>query len=254
MAEERPHRDNAIEALANRRYERAGNQYTRDAWQLLETPKPGHEPFAADEKGWIGRALQSLSIAAVAYRIAGVSERATHRAVEGIAIARDLESVLGRPGQQGCLQEIIADFRVVGAVGEPTTAYDEATAHYERASEEIDSVQALATTPLFQAAAGTIQQVARSTADGEIAVGWDDLHGSDPSQPGAFLASRVRFKRARLPTLLQSVLDAGFLAAPRGTTEYNNEQFRCPACDSTDVNWTGNSTLCLRCSREMERQ
>jgi hypothetical protein len=110
-----------------------------------------------------------------------------------------------------------------------------------------------ATRPLFEAAALPIKQVARGPADGEIAVGWDDLHGPDPNDPGAYLAHRARYKARRFPELAATVLREGYLAAPRGTTEYGNDVFTCPECGSNDVNWTGESTLCMRCSAPMER-
>jgi len=47
------------------------------------------------------------------------------------------------------------------------------------------------------------------------------------------------------------VVDDGYLAAPRGTTAYNTEQYQCPNCGSSDVNWTADSILCLRCSTPM---
>jgi hypothetical protein len=118
----------------------------------------------------------------------------------------------------------------------------------------VDDPQYWGTTPLFEAAAAPIKQVARGPANGEIAVKWEDLHGPDPSEPGAFLAHRARYKRQRFPSLVERVVDDGLLAAPRGTTEYSTDHHRCPHCDSTDVNWVADSTLCLRCSRPTEPQ
>lgn len=244
----------AIVALADREYERAGDAYTRDAWTSLAEPREKQDPFSADEKGWIGRGLQSLAVATVAYRVAGRSERALHRGVEGVAVARDLRNALDHPAQRACLTEFVGDFKLAGDLDGVTGAYEDATAEYEAASDDIVSAQALATTPLFDAASGALQQVARSTANGEIAVTWEQLHGPDPSRPGQFLAHRAKFKRNRFPSLLAELLESGYLAAPRGTTEYGNEQYRCPECGSTDVNWTGNSVLCLRCSTSMSRE
>lgn len=68
--------------------------------------------------------------------------------------------------------------------------------------------------------AAPFEQVARSTADGEIAVTWEDLHGADPDDSGAFLAHRASYKRQRFPSLVGRVLSDGYLAAPRGTTAY----------------------------------
>jgi hypothetical protein len=242
----------AVEAIADRRYERAGDEYTRAARARLADPHDGQHPFDADERGWIGEGLRWLTTAAVAYRVAGADDRATHRGVEGVAVARDLEHVLDRPVQRACLAEFVADFRVVGDVGDAGAAYEDAADAYEAAADTVDSAQRWATTPLFEAAAATLKQVARSTDDGEIAVTWEDLHGSDPSDPGAFLGHRAEFKRQRFPSLLARVIDDGYLAASRGTTEYNNANFRCPDCGSTDVNWVADRTLCMQCSAAMD--
>ncbi|QKG91312.1 hypothetical protein HPS36_00085 [Halorubrum salinarum] len=242
------HHDAAVDALAAREYERAGNRYTRGGRRVLADPRPDLDPFEPDEKGWIGQGLQQLLAAAVAYRVAGVGERAGRRAAEGIAAARDFQSVLDEPGQTACLAEFVADFRVAGGLGGAGDAYDAAAERYQTAGDAVDSPQALATTPLFEAAAATIKQVARGQADGEIAIKWEDLHGPDPSWPGEFLAHRARFKKQRFPGLVERAVDDGHLAAPRGTTEYNNDTHRCPNCGSTHVNWAGTGILCLRCS------
>lgn len=253
-SEDAEYKQRAITALANREYERSGDAYTRDAWCSLAEPRDNQSPFSADEMGWVGRGLQSLVVAVIAYRVAGRPERARYRSVEGVAVARDLRNALEHPAQRGCLTEFVGDFKLAGDLDGVAEAYEEAGRAYEAESDGIESAQALGTTPLFEAAAGPLQQVARSTANGEIAVTWDQLHGSDPSQPGRFLAHRAAFKRNRFPSLLSEMLESGHLAAPRGTTEYGNEQYRCPECGSTDVNWTGDSVLCLRCSTPMARE
>jgi hypothetical protein len=247
------HHDAAVDALAVREYERAGNRYTRGGRRVLAGPRPEIGPFESDAKGWVGQGLQQLRAAAVAYRVAGADERAARRAAEGIAAARDLESVLDEPGQGACLGEFVADLRVAGGLGGADEAYDDAAARYEAAGDAVDSPQALGTTPLFEAAAATIKQVARGQADGEIAVAWEDLHGSDPDRPGDFLAHRARFKKRRFPGLVERAVDEEHLAAPRGTTEYDNDSHRCPNCGSNHVNWAGTGVLCLRCSRPTER-
>ena len=245
------HRETAIGAVAERQYERAGDEYTRAGWHILAELRDGQDPFEADEKGWVGRGLRSLATATVAYRVAGVDHRPTHRAVEGIALARDLQSVLDAPAQNACLLEFVADFRALGGMDDVSEAYDDAETAYMDAGADVASPQTAGMTPLFEAAAGTLKQVARSTADGEIAVAWEDLHGSDPESPGRFLAHRARFKRQRFPTLIQQVVEDGYLAAPRGTTEYGSANYICPNCDSSDTNWTSNNTVCLRCSTPM---
>jgi len=241
----------AVAALADRAYERAGDAYTRVAWQTLAEPRDGQRGFEPDEKGWVGRGLAALAVAAVAYRVAGRVDRGTHRGVEGVAVAQDLTNTLTEPVQQACLQEFVADFRVVGGLSDAEAAYDDAADAYADLGDGIEP-QYWGTTPLFQAAAAPIKQVARSTANGEIAVKWEALHGSDPDQPGAFLAHRARYKKQRFPMFVDQVVDKGYLAAPRGTTAYTTEQYECPNCESSDVNWTADSALCLRCSTPME--
>jgi len=247
------HYDAAVDALAAREYETAGNRYTRGGRRVLADPRPDLDPFEPDEKGWIGQGLQQLLAATVAYRVAGVDRRAIHRAAEGIAATRDFETVLEAPGQSACLAEFVADFRVAGELDGASEAYEEAAERYAAAGDGIDSPQALATTPLFGAAAATIKQVARGQANGEIAIKWEDLHGPDPSQAGDFLAYRARFKQQRFLGLVERAVADGHLAAPRGTTEYGNETHRCPNCGSNDVNWAGTDVLCLRCSTPTEQ-
>ncbi|WP_418285047.1 hypothetical protein [Halorubrum sp. DTA46] len=246
------HYDAAVDALAAREYETAGDRYTRGGRRVLADPRPDLDPFEPDEKGWTGQGLQQLLMAAVAYRVAGADRRATQRAVEGIAATRDFQRVLDAPGQGACLAEFVADFRVAGELEGPEKAYDDAAERYAVVGDEVDSPQALATTPLFGAAAATIKQVARGQANGEIAVTWEDLHGPDPSQAGDFLAHRARYKKQRFAGLVAGAIADGHLAAPRGTTEYGNETRRCPACGSNDVNWAGTDVLCMRCSTPTE--
>lgn len=248
------HRASAVEALAQRRYERAGDEYTRAAWDRLAAPREGRSPFDADEKGWVGRALQRLATAGVCYRVAGREERARNRGREGVAVASDLETALTEPAQHACLREFAADFHAIGGLDGVGEAYDAAETAYRDAADSVDSVETLTTTPLFQAAADMLRQVARGPENGEIAVPWETLHGPDPDDVGAFLAHRARFKRQRFPSLLARVADDGYLAAPRGTTEYDNANFRCPSCESADVNWVTDHTLCLRCSTPMDRR
>jgi hypothetical protein len=246
--------ERAVAALADRRYEVAGDAYARAGWQTLAAPRPDQRPFEADEKGWVGDGLQHHVTSAICYRVAGRPDRAAHRGTEASAIASDLRTTLEHPAQRACLRELAADARLAGRLDGVADAYGDAADAYRGAAESVDDPQYWGTTPLFQAAAAPLQQVARSTANGEIAIPWDDLHGSDPAAPGRFLASRATLKRQRFPTLLESVVEDEHLAAPRGTTEYDNATYRCPACGSNDVNWVAESVLCLRCSTPVERQ
>lgn len=243
------HRAAAVAALADREYLRAGNQYTRAGRRVLADPREGVDPFAADEKGWVGDGLQYLATGAVCYRVAGQDARATRRGVEGAAVAQDLTNALEHPVQRACLREFVGDFRAAGDLDGVDDAYRAAATAYREAGPSVERPQARGTTPLFEAAATLLQQVARGPANGEIAIPWADLHGADPADPGAFLARRAEVKRQRFPGLVQRATDDGFLAAPRGTTAYDTDHHRCPHCDSTDVNWVADSVLCLRCSR-----
>jgi hypothetical protein len=245
------HRDAAIGALADREYERAGDRYARAAWADLAGGDADRDPFEPGRRGTVGVGLGYLTAGTVAYRVAGRDRRAKRRAVEGVAIARDLrDAVFEEPVQRACLTEFVGDLRAAAGL-DAAEAYESAAAAYEAAAPE-DPV-GWATTLLFEAANRTVQQVARGLADGEIAVPWDDLHGPDPGDGGAYLAARARYKARRFPGLVERAVDAGHLAAPRGTTEYGNERYRCPACDARDVNWVGADTLCLRCSTRLDR-
>jgi|APHM01.1.fsa_nt_gi hypothetical protein len=243
------HRDAAIAALAERAYERAGDEYTRAAWRGLADPREDEaiDTFSLGERGWVGRGLGHLVAAALSYRVAGTDARATRRGVEGVALARDLATG-ARPVQAACLREFVADFRAAAGLDGARDAYDAAAAAYNSAGDSVDDPQRWGTTPLFEAAASSFKQLARGQDNGEIAVTWEDLHGSDPSQPGAFLAHRAEYKRQRLPRLVTATVDDAYLAAPRGSTAYGTDAYRCPACGSQDINWVGDSTLCMRCS------
>ena len=245
------HRETAVAALADREYERAGDEYSRAGWRCLAAPRDGHSPFEPDDLGWVGRALGSLAVAAVAYRVAGRHSRATRRGVEGVAVAGDLRDITDDTAQAACFAEFVADFRTVSGLDGVADAYEAAADAYRAAGETLTDPTDPTTTPLFQAAADLVRHVARGTANGEIVVEWDDLHGPDPADSGAFLAHRARFKRRRFPEFVERAVEAGHLAAPRGTTEYGNANFRCPDCESTDVNWVADGTFCLRCSTPM---
>jgi len=246
----------AVTMLADRDYAAAGDTYARAAWSVLAEPRDGLDTFDVGERGYVGTALQEMLLSAVCYAVAGGSggdERAERRCDEGVAVSEDL-AARAAPPQEACLREFAADFRAVAGTG-AGEAYDEAAEAYESAAPGIgtgtEDPASLSTTPLYRAAAAPVKQMARSIDNGEIAVDWDDLHGSDPSDPAGFLRHRVRYKRKRLKTLFDGVVEDGYLAAPRGTTEYSNDNHRCPECGSEDVNWVADSVLCLRCSSHM---
>ena len=247
------HRDAAVEALATRDYNHAGDEYARAAWRVLADPREGVETFEPDDNGWVGVGLGYLVSAAASYRVAGADSRATRRGVEGVTISQDLAGQTG-PVQAACLREFVGDFRAVAGLDGATESYDTASTAYEDAADVIEDAQSRGTTPLFEAAAAPLKQLARGQANGEIAVTWSDLHGADPDQPGRFLAHRAEFKRQRMPGLVNGTVTDGYLAAPRGSTAYSTDSYVCPACGSSDVNWAGPSTLCLRCSRPVEER
>ena len=248
------HREAAVAALADDEFVTAGNEYTRAGWRVLADPRPDLDPFEIDDGGWVGVGLGHLVAAAVAYRVGGRDASGTRRAIAGVAEAKELASVADNRAQRACFLEFVGDFRAAGGLDGAADAYDGAADAYRDAGADVGDPQGRATTPLFQAAAAPLKQVARGPANGEIAVEWGDLHGPDPSDPGAFLAARASYKRQRFPSLVQRVVDDGDLAAPRGTTEYSTDHHRCPACGSTDVNWVDNNVLCLRCSAPSEAQ
>jgi len=192
-------------------------------------------------------------MSAVCYRIAGQDGRAESRSAQGVAVSEDLMETFASPVQEACLKEFVADFHAV--VGEPERdEYASAAESYASVVDEDTQPQSVATKPLFNASAAPIKQLGRSLSNGEIAVKWEDLHGPDPSDPGEFLRHRAAYKSQRFPSLVEGVVEEGFLAAPRGTTEYSNDHHRCPECGSCDVNWVADSVLCLRCSRPMKKQ
>jgi len=242
----------AIDALARRAYTEAGDRYTRAGWSVLADPRPDSDPFDPGDRGWVGTGIKYHLIATLCYRVADQSATARFRAVETVAAAGNLARQTDHPAQEACFEELRADCRVAGDLSGASDAYDTAIETYKSASSATDDPKSLSTTPLFQAAAAPLKQVARSLANGEIAIDWGDLHGADHTNPGRFLAARPEYKRRRFPKLVDRLLDEGYLAAPRGTTEYATDHHQCPHCDSTDVNWVGDQTLCLRCSRPSE--
>jgi hypothetical protein len=244
-------RDRAIHALVDRDPRAAADHYTRAAHAALaglEGETTGRDTLAPDERGWVGYGLKYLLLAGLASRAAGDDDRAGTRCREGVLVAKDLrEHVLTDPVQQGCLREYAADLGIVGGFAEPE-AYDAVRTAYERAVEAGDVDQtSWVTTPLFQSAYESIHQAARNASTG---FEWDDLHGSNPEQ---YLVHRARFKRSRVPAAVEQVV-ADRLHPPRGTTEHNSDDFRCPACGTNEVNWTAGVVICLDCSTPMERE
>ena len=243
-----------VAAIAERDYAAAGDASSRAGWSVLADPRDDHGTFDTDDRGTIGDGLRHLLTAALCYRVAGLSARATRRATAGIAIAGDLGATMATPVQAACFDEFVADFRAAGGLDGAADAYTATAEAYRTAADETTDPQTVGATPLFLAAAAPAKQLARTLDNGEIAIEWEDLHGDDPADPGAFLAARAEFKRQRFPSLVDGCVAEGVLAAPRGTTEYATDHHKCPACGSRDVNWIADSTLCLRCSRPTDPQ
>ena len=248
------HLEAAVAALATGEYTEAGEEYTRAGWRVLADPRPEVETFDIGDRGWVGAGLGHLVVAAVCHRVAGDDARATRRAIAGVAEAKELAAAADDPAQRACFLEFVGDFRAAAGLDGAADAYGTAADAYRAAGDAVEEPQTLATTPLFQAGAAPLKQVARGPANGEIAVKWDDIHGPDPADPAGFLAARASYKRQRFPSLVDRVVEEGYLAAPRGTTEYDTDHHRCPACGSTDVNWVENNVLCLRCSAPTAEQ
>lgn len=242
----------AIDALARHDYQQAGDMYTRAAWQVLAEPRVNGNPFTPTEQGWVGDGIKYFVLAGISYRVADKPTRAKRRAVEGIAVTKDLITATDQSAQKACFREFVGDCRVMGDLEGSDQAYTQAQTAYRNAT--IENPQSWATTPLFEASAAPIKQLARGLADGEIAISWETLHGSDPDQPGAFLAHRPQYKRQRFAELLEQAVDVGELAAPRGSTAYDTDEYQCPNCSSKAVNWVGENTLCLRCSHPTKQR
>lgn len=243
-------RDRAIRALIDREPRRAGDLYARAAHAALagvQAETAGRDPLSADDRGWVGFGLQYLLLSGLAYRAAGADGRAGTRCREGVLLAKDLrEHVLAADVQRAGLREHAADFGVVGGFA-GAAAYDGVRDAYEAAAEDLDGddQSSWVTTPLFQAATEGPHQGARN---GPHAFEWDDLHGSTPER---YLVHRARFKRARMPRVVEHVA-GGRLHPPRGTTEHGSDDFRCPDCDRNEVNWIAGLEVCLDCSTPLE--
>jgi hypothetical protein len=243
-------RDRAIRALIDRDYRRAGDLYARAAHAGLaglEAETAGRDPLAADDRAWVGFPLGYLLLSGLSYRAAGADDRAGTRCREGVLVATDLrEHVLEHAVQRACLREYTADLGVVGGFAGPS-AYDGVRDAYEAAADGLDGDEqsSWVTTPLFQAATESAHQAARN---GPHAFEWDDLHGSTP---GTYLVHRARFKRARMPRVVEHVA-GGQLHPPRGTTEHNSDDFRCPDCERHEVNWIAGVEICIDCSVPLE--
>ncbi len=243
-----PHRETAVRALVEKDWQAAADAFTLAAhrdfgngeeWSTLS---PGSR-----ERPAFG--LASLCQAALCYRLAGHEDRARLRSLTAQPVAIDGRDHTREGVTRAVYQEFVADARaVLGDTERAATEYERAQQLYRSHTPE-DPVTA-ASQPVFTAANRLILHASRNTG---LDVRWDDLHGEDP-QSGEYLAHRAAFKRRQLPRIVDAVLDAGRLHTPRGTTEYNNESYRCPECGETDINWVAGETVCLHCSVRVAKQ
>ncbi|MFB6296988.1 MAG: hypothetical protein ABEH56_00545 [Salinirussus sp.] len=252
-----PHRADAVTALVDRDWGAAADAFTLAAHHDLG----GEVRTDADETGgnWTvldpGRrdrpafGLSLLCRAALCYRLAGADDRARLRALTVIPLAIDGRDHVRTGVGRGVSQEFAADARAVrGDTDGAESAYGRAAALY-RDHAPADPLDAVAA-PTFEAANRLLLHASRNTG---LDVEWDDLHGDDPSE-AEYLAHRAAYKRRTLPRVVDRVLDAGLLHVPRGTTEYNNDTYRCPDCGDDDVNWVAGETVCLHCSVRVVEQ
>jgi hypothetical protein len=252
-------RDQAIRALVDRRFDRAGDLYARAGHGTLAglaCEATGTDTLAPERVGRVGHGLRYLFLSALSARAAGAVGRARTRAMTGRLTAADLRRhVLTDPAQRAGLREFEADLAAAGSretdpgsiADDAADAYDAAASAAESAATEVEDPTSWVTTHLFQAGYYGPTQAARNTA---LAFEWDDLHGSSPE---GYFERRVRFKRARVPKVVAHVGESGSLHPPRGSTEHNSDDFRCPECGGNEVNWTAGLEICLDCSVELTR-
>jgi hypothetical protein len=238
------HRNAAIHAIAADRYDRAGDRYTLAAYTQLSGHGGSHAAFDPAGGTDLGAPLSSLALASVCYRLAGTPDRSRARARSGLALATEhRDHVLTVPEERAACTELAGDFHHL------LEGRERARAAYGRASEGYQAAD-LGNPAGFTARRllepGTRFLVHLSRPDD---LTWDEIHGSDPERA---LSTRLRFKSARLASLLAARFDAGDLMTPRGSTEYGTGRFDCPACGSSDVNYVAGAVFCLRCDTPIE--
>lgn len=245
---ENDRRDAAITHLIDRAYDDAGEAYTLAAY--VEWAGAGGHPsdvFDPEGRGYVADGLQYLLTGALCTRLAGHDDRGENRAHEARLVATDQrDHVREHPVERAAFAEFVGDALVIGDAGDAEGAYDRAAAAYKAAAPD-DPIE-WATRPPLAAATDLLQHCSRNTSR-EVA--WDDLHGADPNGE-KYLAHRARYKKRVFPAVVASVLDAGVLHPPRGTTEHRSDDWRCPDCETNEVNWTGGEVVCLDCSARME--
>jgi hypothetical protein len=242
----REHGDDAIFALADERFDLAGDRYTLSAYGTLAGFENRHrEAFDGEHAGWAGFAVCDLLRAAVCYRIAGATDRARNRAGQAIlAVGDQRDHVVDAAVDRAACHELVGVARAVtGDAEQASAAFDRAEAGYE--SADVDDGFQATTRPLLQAGTDLVTHLSRPDD-----VEWDEIHG--PNRDEA-LVRRVRFVRNRIGSMADARVKAGKLHAPRGSTEYGNDGYRCPECGANDINHVAETVLCLRCSAQSDR-
>lgn len=234
------HGERAVRLLASERWDEVGDAYTMGAYGLLA----GYEGFGRDmrdERSSVGDGLRHLFLAGVCARLAGDDARTRNRARQGVLVATDHREHVEGVDAAAC-DEWVGHLRTLsGNEEKAANAYDRAASGYAEAAPE-DPAGAT-TRPLLQAGTDLLTQLSRPED-----AAWDDIHGDGSDA----LARRVRFARARLPGYLTARDEEGHLHAPRGSTEYGNDSYECPACGSSDINHVAGTVLCLRCDSKSE--
>ena len=244
-----PHRETAVSALVDEDWRGAGDAYTRAAHRVLGDGERGGDVLAGDAHGRPADGFASLLTASLCYRVAGLKDRARYRALTVAPLVMDARDYVHSGVARAVCQEIVADAAVLrGAADAADAAYDRAESLYHKHAPD-DPLDA-ATDPVFEAANRLILHASRNTGHD---LEWDDLHGDDPSDP-SYLAHRATVKRGRFPRIVDAVEQAGVLHVPRGSTEYNNDTFRCPDCGGHDVNYIAGETVCLDCSVRVDER
>jgi len=237
-----------VTALVERDWAAAGDAYTRAAHRDLGDGEredgTGGDVLAPGRRDRPAAGLAALLKAALCYRLAGADDRGRYRALTVAPLALDARDHVREGVARAVCQEFVADAAAVRGA-DAGDAYERAAALH-REHRTADPLEAAAR-PLFDAANDLLLHASRNHQDVE----WDDLHGADPESEG-YLAHRATYKARTLPRVVASVLEAGQLHAPRGSTEYNNSTYRCPDCGENDVNYVAGETVCLYCSVRVE--
>ena len=239
----RPHGDRAVLALAREDWRAAADAYVQAAFATFA----GYEGFgygAFGDRTEVGVAVADLCRASVCHRLAGATDRARNRAAQGALVAADARDhvAIERVDEAAC-EEFVGVCRVLADdPDDAAAAFDRARDAYADAA--VDDPAGATTRPIHQAGTDLLAHLSRPDD-----VAWDDVHGTG----GDALGRRVRFLRSKVPEFVAARERDGKLHAARASTEYNTN-YRCPACDATDVNYHSPAVLCLRCSAVVEER